>query len=257
MEEAPSHLPAILMLLAIFGYIAYKAKRKNYLPFEYEGKGDYVVLLHGIARSYKSMDYLAQFLNKKGFHTINIDYESTRFTIQDLVNNFLAEEIEELCPDSSKKIHFVTYSMGSILLRYYLLHYGCSRLGRVVMIAPPNYGSAVVDKMRETKILKIFFEYIYGPAGQQLGTSQDDIHTFLPDADFEPGIIAGTLGITPYFSTKILEGDNDGTVSVESTKVKGYKDHCCISATHLLIIYYRETLDQTLMFLKNGHFIKK
>lgn len=255
MEEITSHIPAILILIAIFCYIAYKTHKKKYLPYEYEEDGDYVVLIHGIARTYKSMDYIAQFLNKKGYHTINVDYESTRYTVEDLVNNYLVDVIDEYCVDENKKIHFVTYSMGGILLRYYLVHYGCLRLGRVVMIAPPNYGSAIADKMKESKLLGFLYKVIYGPAGQQLGTTNDSIQAYLPDADFEPGIISGTSPLLPFLSNKTLEGDNDGSVSVESTKIKGYKDHCCVAASHLLIIYYRLTLDQILIFLRKGCFI--
>ena len=255
MEETTSHIPAIIILIIIFFIIAYKAHKKKYLPYEYEEDGDYVVLIHGIARTYKSMNYIAEFLNKKGYHTINVDYESTRFTIENLVNNYLVDVIDEYCVDKDKKIHFVTYSMGGILLRYYLVNYGCPQLGRVVMIAPPNYGSAIVDKMKESKFLGFLYKAIYGPAGQQLGTTNDNILAYLPDADFEPGI-SGTSPLLPFLSNKTLEGDNDGSVTVESTKIRGYKDHCRIAASHLLIIYYRLTLNQILMFLRKGYFIK-
>ena len=73
MEETTSHIPAIIILIIIFFIIAYKAHKKKYLPYEYEEDGDYVVLIHGIARTYKSMNYIAEFLNKKGYHTINVD----------------------------------------------------------------------------------------------------------------------------------------------------------------------------------------
>jgi hypothetical protein len=78
-------------------------------------------------------------------------------------------------------VHFVTHSMGGILLRYYLEDHNLERLGRVVMLAPPNQGSEVVDNLRDVP----GYKEILGPAGIQLGTDEDSIPSQLgPGAIF-------------------------------------------------------------------------
>ena len=104
---------SILIITATFLFINYRSKRN--IVDEYEGEGDYVILLHGIARSYKSMDDIAKYLNKKGYHTIAIDYRSCKYSIDNLVDNFLISEIDRRCKDKDKKIHFVGYSMGGTI----------------------------------------------------------------------------------------------------------------------------------------------
>lgn len=44
---------------------------------EFKNKGDYVVVLHGIARSSSHMTSLSKYLHHKGFNVLNLDYPST------------------------------------------------------------------------------------------------------------------------------------------------------------------------------------
>jgi hypothetical protein len=67
------------------------------------------------------------------------------------------------------------------------------------------------------------------------------------------GVIAGNRTWDPI-SSAMIQGPNDGKVSVESTKVPGLTDHIVISTSHTFIIYSREAWNQTLHFLKFGQF---
>jgi hypothetical protein len=212
-------------------------------------KSDYVILLHGLARTYRSMNKIEKRLSKIGYRVINVDYPSTEHPIEYLAENVLGEIIERYPTDSETKIHFVTHSMGGIIVRYYLNHHRLESLGRVVMLSPPNQGSELVDHLRNT--------YLYkeknGPAGQQLGTDEKSVPRSLGPVDFELGVITGSLSFNPA-SSMVIPGQDDGIVSVESAKVKGMTDFIVMPNSHTFIMKSKSVIKQIIHFLQNGEF---
>jgi triacylglycerol esterase/lipase EstA (alpha/beta hydrolase family) len=146
-----------------------------------------VVLVHGLGRSALSMKGLEWALQKEGYRVINMSYPSSRLTVEETANGWLADLLKERLLDQAAKIHFVAHSLGGIVLRRYLAEHQVENLGRVVMLAPPNRGSELADKLKQNIIYKFFT----GPAGQQLGTGAGCLPEQLGPAFFELGIIAG------------------------------------------------------------------
>lgn len=214
---------------------------------ELHNDGDYVVILHGIARSGKHMRKLATYLEKNGFDVINLSYPSTSYKIDELTDIIHNEISGRVTKD--KPLHFIGYSMGGLMVRTLINKYPYKNLERVVQLVPPNQGSEVADFVQN------FWPYqkIFGPAGQQLITDQTEIKHLFGDVNFELGIIAGNATIDPI-SSLILPKENDGKVSVESTKLKGMKDHIVVSASHTFFPSNKEVQKQTLRFLKYGNF---
>ncbi len=212
-----------------------------------EQKGDYVIILHGIARSSKNMESLAQNLEREGFQVINLNYPSTSHNIEDLTNIIHKEISAKIIPN--KTVHFVGYSMGGLMVRALIHKYEYSNLVKVVQLAPPNQGSEIAD------LLKNFWPYkkIYGPAGQQLITDQSSIKHLLGEVTYDLGVIAGDTAIDPI-CWSLIPGKNDEKVSIERTKLKGMKDHIVVSASHTFFPSNKEVQNQTLYFLKNGNF---
>lgn len=212
----------------------------------------YVVLLHGIGRTKQAMEKMDRYLAAQGYITYNDDYPSKTGSIENLTDQIVAR-IQVNCPDKDKPIHFVGHSMGCLIIRLLIAKYRPSHLGRVVMLAPPNQGSYLVDCLKKYK----FFQEGFGPAGVELSTGNEGIIHRLPPIDYEVGIIAGDRSVDLLFSWFILQGKNDGKVTVEETKLAGMQDHIVLHATHPFMPSNRQVQKQTAYFLQNGRFFRE
>jgi pimeloyl-ACP methyl ester carboxylesterase len=208
-----------------------------------------VVLIHGLGRTDLSMLRLEAELTERGYAVVNIDYPSTQHSIERLAMEDLPPQIERCCRDTEKKVHFVTHSMGGIVLRYYLAEHEMSNLGRVVMLSPPNQGSEIADWVAENEIL----QRILGPSAEQLGTGPESIPNQLGPVDFELGIIAGNRTLNPIFS-QMIPGADDGKVSVERAKVEGMNDFLVVPHSHTYIMMSDDVIEQVAYFLAHGEF---
>ena len=210
---------------------------------------DCVVLLHGLARSAGAMDTMQQALEEAGYHTVNVDYPSRDYSVEALAPMAITPALVQCRSEQSRAIHFVTHSMGGILLRQYLQHNVITDLGRVVMMGPPNQGSQVVDNLKDVP----GFEAFNGPAGMQLGTGEHDIPKQLGPVSFELGVIAGTSSINLILSN-FLPNPDDGKVSVENTKVQGMCALVTVNVSHPFLMKRQQVIDQVLHFLRSGSF---
>lgn len=206
-----------------------------------------VVLLHGLARTYRSMNKLEKSLQNEGYNVVNVDYPSTKAPIEKLADKIIPEAVAE-CP-SGTPVSFVTHSLGGILIRQYLSIHKIPGLDRVVMLGPPNKGSEVVDTLHAFP----GFHALNGDAGMQLGTGPDSVPNSLGKADFDLGIIAGTTSINLILSM-IIPGNDDGKVSIERTKLEGMRDHIEVEASHPFLMRDDKAIDQVIHFLKTGRF---
>jgi len=214
---------------------------------------DCVILLHGLARTAFSMRKIEAAL-KDDYRVINNSYPSRKHSIETLANLVIPAALES-CTDAPT-VHFVTHSLGGILVRQYLSQHSIENVNNVVMLGPPNNGSAIVDYFQSSQLLNWFFDKANGPAGGQLGTNPASKPIELGPVDFNVGVIAGNVSYSPLFS-KVLDGEDDGKVSVNSTKIKGMKDHITLPVNHTFMMDNEDVVRQVRYFLKHRVFKKE
>ncbi|PIE41685.1 MAG: hypothetical protein CSA49_02210 [Gammaproteobacteria bacterium] len=215
-----------------------------------------VIIIHGLGRTALAMRSVAGLLAKNGYLVTNLDYPSTRMNIPELVKQYVVPAFENA--GDAVEISVVTHSLGGILFRYFLAHHADSamkqRLHRVVMLAPPNQGSQVPDQLKRWAPAR----WILGPVMPQLGTDADSMPnqlTALETQGFpcEIGVIAGTRSYEPWFA-RWLDGENDGKVAVDSTRLAGMKDFYQVKAGHTFIMDDKSVHQQIIHFLQHGQF---
>jgi len=209
---------------------------------------DYVILLHGLGRTPLSMKRIEWTLQKQNYRVINVGYPSTRVSIQEAADVWLDKVLKIRVADPGAKIHFVCHSLGGIVLRQYLTNHEIPNLGRVVMLAPPNHGSELAERLRGNCLYRL----ATGPAGQQLGTSEGSVPNQFGPVDFELGVIAGDRSLNPLFSAWI-PGPDDGKVSVRSARMPG-AEFLLVHHSHTWMAWSGRVNDAITEFLRSGHF---
>ncbi|HUF61789.1 MAG TPA: alpha/beta fold hydrolase [Verrucomicrobiales bacterium] len=214
-----------------------------------ENPGDYVVIVHGLLSRPRSMRSAENYLHQLGYHTINIRYPSTRATLEEAAQDYLAPAVAAHCKDVTRKVHFVAHSMGSLAVRHFLTGWNHARLGRVILLAAPNQGAPLVDTFGDWPLI----DWICGPGTLSLGTSPDSFPKLLPAPCYETGVIMGARSQLPFFAP-FFEGPNDGILPVETGRVPGISDFLVVDASHGHIRHSVEVHYQIAFFLARAKF---
>lgn len=211
--------------------------------------GRALVVLHGLGGWRSTMRRIETVAQAAGHDVIGIGYCSL---IQGIAAHTATLESAFcfIADRGVREVSFAAYSMGGIVLREALSRRKCewaSRLSphRAVFIATPNKGAAFAEYFASTPLIGLA-----GPCGSQLcpGLLAD-----LPEPDCEFGVIAGGRGRSTGLNP-MLDGDNDGIVGVEETKLDGMSDFLLIRSNHKSLVRRQDVAEQTVHFLERGRF---
>jgi len=194
------------------------------------------------------MSVLEYRLEAEGYRIVSFGYPSRSEPIERLVE-LLAEEVDRCCAATAETVHFVTHSMGGILVRSYLARLPEPHRGRVVMLSPPAGGSELIDTFEDSPLLRL----LLGPAAEELGTDSTDVAGRFGPVRFSLGVITGDLSFNPVTSW-IIPGPDDGKVAVDNARVEGAADFLVLPATHTFIMNRTDVAEATIRFLREGSF---
>ena len=187
-------------------------------------------------------------LEAHGFRVVNLGYPSRRGTVAELADRALPAAIAAC--GAAPRIHFVTHSMGGILLRHWAARNEIPRAGRAVLLGAPNLGSEIVDRLGHLRA----FRTLNGPAGIELGTGPASVPAALPRAvPFEVGLVAGTRSLNPALSAMVA-GRDDGKVSVASALGMEAADRIAVPVTHTWLASHPRVVELAADFLETGSF---
>jgi pimeloyl-ACP methyl ester carboxylesterase len=210
-------------------------------------RGEVVLLLHGIVRTSWSMVRLERGMTERGHTVASLDYPGTWIGIPECAA-YLQEVIASM--PEVERFHFATHSMGGLVVRSYLSTSDDTRHGRLVMLGTPNKGAELATMLRSFPP----FRWTLGPAGQQLAHAPGAfVHTLPAVPNIEFGILVGGSRSGGGFNP-LLEGDDDGTVSVASSRLAGATDFTKVKSMHALLPGQQDSIDAVDRFLRTGAF---
>jgi alpha-beta hydrolase superfamily lysophospholipase len=187
-----------------------------------------VVLVHGMGRTPLSMLPMAVALRRQGYEVLNFGYSSYGPSVAEIGSKLAAEVREEGPP---RRVHFVGHSLGNIIVRWMLEYERPDHLGRVVMLAPPNQGSRLADRLERP------LGWLLEPLSELTTDSLSTARRLPPPEGVEFAVLAG---------------DRDGKVSVAETFLPGAREHRVVPSRHTFIMLRPSVVEMTGRFLRTG-----
>jgi pimeloyl-ACP methyl ester carboxylesterase len=251
-----NRLGTLLFVLLLIGPVAGDAAASvpalahhNAVCTRVDGRGDYVVLVHGLSWYRDANRAARMFFAARGYSVVAFGYDSRKAASLSDVTSALREGVAANCIDPRRRIHFLGHSMGAIIIRKFLDESPPPRLGRVVFMGCPNHGTSLADALTHSSALRL----IFGPAAAELGTGRDSVPSSLGPAPYGPGIIMAGRSMFPFLSP-FVPGRDDGVVAVDSGRLEGMADFRVLRTTHTFLPRCERALHEADLFFRTGQF---
>lgn len=218
-----------------------------------EGKA--VIVLHGLFRTRSCMTSLGNAITDAGgYNVFCMGYPTTRGSVATHAQS-LDSVVRSM--EGISEINFVAHSLGNLVVRHWLGDLAESKrtlpkgqsFGRMVMLAPPNRQ----PKLATLLVRGMLAELIAGPAAEELASRWETLEPKLSTPMFEFGVLAGGKNDGRGYNP-LLPGDDDGVVTVESTRLAGARDFRLLPVLHSFFMNDQRVHDHAIRFLKHGYF---
>ncbi len=205
--------------------------------------------IHGYGGLGIELTEIQKVIEKEGFVSEIYTYPSLVKDV-DSVGFTLFQKIQE---ENYDTVSFVTHSLGALVVRSIYEHIDSLTsfpfIQRIVMIAPPNNGSPVADFFAQFSFVK----HIIGPNINNLTTNPLTGAGKYPIPTCEVGLIAGSSGGKRGYNI-FLQGDNDGVLLPEQTKMGIEKDLVFVKSGHIELLFNKTVKKYVTSFLIHGRF---
>ena len=188
-----------------------------------------VVLVHGMGRSALSMAPMAISLRRAGYRVLNVGYNSQGPSVAEIGAQVDAEVDAALADAPAPRVHFVGHSLGTVVIRWLLVHDPPEAAGRAVLLAPPNQGAHSADRWARWVGWAL-------PPIRELRTT---------------GGTAADLGPPPGVEVAVIAGERDGKVAVEETCLEGAA-HAVVASGHTVLMMRPSVMERVKGFLATG-----
>lgn len=206
-----------------------------------------VILLHGFGGLPIQLVPLSRRLKQAGFTPSTIGYPSWRWPLDRIVSHLQ----DRIATDDERPLHFVSHSMGGLVLRALLTRRRPASLGQVVMLGTPHGGSELADLLFNLRLNRA----ILNQSGDLLRVTRPPaMQAMLGTPDYPLGLIAGNRSLLPWLPDLIFRAAHDGKVSVAATQLDGATDHLVMPVAHTAMLYDSKVAKQVIHFLRTGRF---
>lgn len=194
---------------------------------------EHVTLVHGFLANSLMLTLLGSRLRRHGYRTRAWGYWNMRSSILVHARKF-ERTLRALDEDPEvDTIHVVTHSMGGIIARAALADYRPRKIGRFVMLAPPNRGSFVANAMAPP------LGWLLRPIAELTTAGDSLVNSLQMPRGIEIGVIAAEW---------------DALVDEASTHLDVPHAHASLPCLHSGLLFRREAAALVAAFLRSGCF---
>ncbi|SDJ33364.1 Alpha/beta hydrolase family protein [Ferrimonas sediminum] len=200
-----------------------------------------LVMLHGLYMHHTIMRPLAALMRNRGWQVDGFSYNSLAIDPERLFRRL----DQRWRP--GQPIYLLGHSLGGVLIRQYAEQRSLPPGSRLITLGSPHQGARVTRQLQKWNLLRL------------LGNAHE--HGLMPsgyrgyEADTPLGSLAGDAGIgMGNLLLNLSDTPNDGTVTVDETRIDGMSDHIVLPVSHTSMLLSSDVARQTHHFLSYGHF---